>query len=74
MPIVVDHIRIDEDSPVFFQAADFVMYDCPRDYDAIFLTGKAGKDSGMFYWERDRNYIVSICHKSIFLCTLLKEE
>lgn len=48
MPIVVDHIRIDEDNPVFFQAADFVMYDGPRDYDVIFLTGKAGTGKTTF--------------------------
>jgi len=48
MPIVVDHIKIDENNPVFFQAADFVMYDGPRDYDAIFLTGKAGTGKTTF--------------------------
>ena len=48
MPIVVDHIKIDEKNPVFFQAADFVMYDGPRDYDAIFLTGKAGTGKTTF--------------------------
>lgn len=48
MPIIVDHIKIDEDNPVFFQAADFVMYDGPRDYDAIFLTGKAGTGKTTF--------------------------
>jgi nucleoside-triphosphatase THEP1 len=48
MSIVVDHIKIDENNPVFFQAADFVMYDGPRDYDAIFLTGKAGTGKTTF--------------------------
>ena len=48
MPITVDHIRIDENNPVFFQAADFVMYDGPRDYDTIFLTGKAGTGKTTF--------------------------
>lgn len=48
MPIVVDHIKIDENNHVFFQAADFVMYDGPRDYDAIFLTGKAGTGKTTF--------------------------
>ena len=48
MPIVADHIKIDENNPVFFQAADFVMYDGPRDYDAIFLTGKAGTGKTTF--------------------------
>lgn len=46
--IIVDHIKIDKDNPVFFQAADFVMYDGPRDYDIIFLTGKAGTGKTTF--------------------------
>lgn len=33
MPIIVDHIKIDEDNPIIFQVADFVMFDGPRDYN-----------------------------------------
>ena len=47
MPII-DHIEIDQDNPVFFQAADFVMYDGPRNYDIVFLTGKAGTGKTTF--------------------------
>lgn len=52
--IIVDNIRIDQDNPVFFQAADLILNKSQRDFDIMYLTGKAGTGKTVFL-----KYIVS---------------
>lgn len=52
--IVVDNIKIDQDNPVFFQAADLILNHSKRDFDIMYLTGKAGTGKTVFL-----KYIVS---------------
>ena len=52
--IIVDNILIDQDNPVFFQAADLILNKSQRDFDIMYLTGKAGTGKTVFL-----KYIVS---------------
>lgn len=52
--IIVDNVKIDPDNPIFFQAADLILNDYRRDFDVMYLTGKAGTGKTVFL-----KYIVS---------------
>jgi hypothetical protein len=52
--IIVDNIKIDPDNLVFFQAADLILNNSKRDFDIMYLTGKAGTGKTVFL-----KYIVS---------------
>lgn len=61
MPIVVDHIKIDEDNPIFYHAAKFVLNGMDDNTDLVFLTGKAGTGKTTFLKyiaERVKNCVI----------------
>ena len=61
MPIVVDHIKIDEYNPIFYHAAKFVLNGMDDNTDLVFLTGKAGTGKTTFLKyiaERVKNRVI----------------
>lgn len=61
MPIVVDHKKIDEDNPIFYHAAKFILNGMDDNTDLVFLTGKAGTGKTTFLKyiaERVKNRVV----------------
>ena len=61
MPIVIDHIKIDKDNPIFYHAAKFVLNGMDDNTDLVFLTGKAGTGKTTFLKyiaERVKNRVI----------------